>query len=95
MAPRAVEHCVERVSQLYERGADLVRIGAYVRCWKRWARSGLGGLMADLAERAVARVERLLVRVERPHWPLPPRLLAFAERDQREADRKGDSGLHR
>jgi len=26
---------VERVAKLYERGADLVRIGAYVRCWKR------------------------------------------------------------
>ena len=55
VAAQAVEHCVERVTQLYERGADLVRIGAYVRCWKRWARSGLGGLIADLAERAVVR----------------------------------------
>jgi RNA-directed DNA polymerase len=58
VAPRAVEHCVERMSQLYERCADLVRIGAYVRCWKRWARSGLGGLGTDLAERALVRVER-------------------------------------
>lgn len=41
VAPRAVERCVERVSRLYEPGADLVRIGAYVRCWQRWARSGL------------------------------------------------------
>jgi RNA-directed DNA polymerase len=89
VAPRAVEHCVERVAQLYERGADLVRIGAYVQCWKRWARSGLGGLFADLAELALVRVERLLVRVEWPHWPLPPRLLAFAERGQRQADRTG------
>jgi hypothetical protein len=30
VAPRAVERCVERVSRLYEQGADLVRIGAYV-----------------------------------------------------------------
>jgi hypothetical protein len=95
VAPRAVEHCVERVSQLYERGADLVRIGAYVRCWKRWARSGLGGLGADLAERALGRVERLVVCVDWPLWPLPPRLLAFAERGQRQADRTGDSCLHR
>ena len=63
VAPRAVDRCVERVSQLYERGVDIVRIGAYVRCWKRWARSGLGGLIADLAERALVRVERLLVCV--------------------------------
>jgi len=95
VASRAVEHCVERVAQLYERGADLLRIGAYVRCWKRWARSGLCGLIADLAELALVRVERLLVCAEWPHWPLPPRLLAFAERSQRQADRDGDSGLHR
>jgi hypothetical protein len=57
--------------------------------------SGLGGLIADLAERALVRVERLLVCVEWPHWPLPARLLAFAERGQRQADRTGDSGLHR
>jgi RNA-directed DNA polymerase len=95
VAPRAVEHCVERMSQLYERGADMVRIGNYVRCWKRWASSGLGGLIADLAERALARVERLLVCVEWPRWPLPARLLAFAERGERQASRTGDSGLHR
>jgi hypothetical protein len=95
VAAQAVEHCVERVTQLYERGADLVRIGAYVRCWKRWARSGLGDLVADLAERALVRVDRLLDCVEWPHWPLPPRLLAFAERGQRQANRTGDSGLHR
>jgi len=41
VAPRAVERCVERVSRLYERGANLVRIGVYVRCWQRWAKSGL------------------------------------------------------
>ena len=40
VAPRAVEHCVERVSRLYERGVDLSHIGAYVRRWQRWARSG-------------------------------------------------------
>jgi hypothetical protein len=95
VAPRAVEHCVERVSQLYERGADLVRIGAYVRCWKRWARSGLGGPVAVLTERALVRIERLLVYAEWPHWPLPPRPLAFAERHQRQADRTGNSSLHR
>ena len=75
-----MEHCVERVSQLDERGADLVRIGAHVRRWKRQARTGLGGLIADLAERALVRVGRLLACVEWPHWPLPPRLLEFAER---------------
>jgi hypothetical protein len=63
VAPWAVEHCVERVAQFYERGADLVRIGAYVRSWKRWARSGLGGLIADLADRAL--VSRTLIGLRR------------------------------
>ncbi len=52
-------------------------------------------LIADLAEHALVRVERLLVCVEWPHWPLPPRLLEFAERGQRQADRTGNSCLHR
>jgi RNA-directed DNA polymerase len=34
----AVERCVERVSRLYERGVDLVHIGAYARRCLRWAR---------------------------------------------------------
>jgi len=90
VAPRAVEHCVERVSRLYERGADLVRIGAYVRCWRRWARSGLGRLGFVLAERAVARVERLLAEAGWPRWPLPPRLLALADPCRNESDRRDE-----
>ncbi len=38
----AVERCVERVNQLYEQGADEVRIGEYVRRWSGWVRGGLG-----------------------------------------------------
>jgi len=60
--PRAVERCVERVSRLYERGADLVRIGAYVRCWQRWARSGLREVGRSLSERAWDCVSRSLGR---------------------------------
>jgi len=41
MAPRAIEDCVERVSRLDEQGADLIRIGAYLKRWYSWARSGL------------------------------------------------------
>ncbi len=44
VAPSAVE----RVSRLYERAADLVRINAYVPRWWRWASSGPGALGADL-----------------------------------------------
>lgn len=32
---------VERICQLYEQGADAVRIGDYVRHWFQWVRSGL------------------------------------------------------
>jgi hypothetical protein len=53
----AVERCVDRVSRLYERDVDLVRIGAYVRRCLRWSRSGLGALGAGGWP---------------DHWPLPP-----------------------
>jgi hypothetical protein len=54
---------VERVSQLYEQGVDLIRIGTYVRRWLRWARSGLRALGAGLSERALVLVVRSLVRM--------------------------------
>ncbi len=78
VAPRAVERCVERVSQLYERGANLVRIGAYVRSWQRWARSGLREMGRSVSERAWDCVSHGLGRVQGPHWPLPPLLPASA-----------------
>jgi hypothetical protein len=33
---------IERISRLYEQGADEVRIGEYVRHWLKWVRSGVG-----------------------------------------------------
>lgn len=39
-----MERFVERVSRLYEQGADFVRIGEYVRHWWRWVRSGVSAL---------------------------------------------------
>jgi len=56
VAPRTIERCVQRMSQLYEQGADLIHIGAYVRRWHRWARSGLAELGARLGWRAWSRV---------------------------------------
>ncbi len=41
VAPQTVERYVKRVSRLYEQGVDLIHIGAYVRRWHRWAKSGL------------------------------------------------------
>jgi len=70
VAPRAVEHCVERVSRLYERGVDLSHIGAYVRRWQQWARSGLRTIGVRLSERALERVGRSLGRVGLP--PMDP-----------------------
>ena len=61
-APRALERCVERVSRLYEQGVDLVRIGAYVRRWLRWARTGLWENGAKLCVSAVDRLCRSLGR---------------------------------
>ncbi|MCP4110608.1 MAG: hypothetical protein GY749_34645 [Desulfobacteraceae bacterium] len=36
VAAKTVERFAERVSRLYEQGADLGRIGEYVRRWVRW-----------------------------------------------------------
>ena len=48
----------ERMNRLYERGADAVRIGDYVRRWQQWVRSGLrsedlwmAGIMPSLRRR--------------------------------------------
>ena len=46
VAPQTVERCVERVSRLYEQDVDLLHIGAYVRRWLRWTKSGLGERLA-------------------------------------------------
>ncbi len=59
VAEATVGRFAERVSRLYERGADGVRIGEYARRWGAWVRAGLGfevGLGA-----AAAMVARLVV----------------------------------
>jgi len=38
----ALKRCAARIFQLYEQGADLTRIGRYVRHWCRWYMSGCG-----------------------------------------------------
>ena len=42
VARQTVERCRERVSRLYEQGADAIRIGTYLQRWARWVRAGLG-----------------------------------------------------
>src|SRR5271157_272397 len=89
VAPRAVERCVDRMSRLYERGANLVRIGAYVRCWQRWARCGLREMGRSVSERAWDCLSHALGRGGLPHWPLPPLLPASA--GPTEGDANADS----
>ncbi|MCP4107624.1 MAG: reverse transcriptase [Desulfobacteraceae bacterium] len=45
VAVKTVERFAERVSRLYEQGADSERIGEYARRWVRWVRSGIEGYM--------------------------------------------------
>ena len=40
-ALKTLANFLERIAQLYEQGADVRRIGQYVRCWWRWVRAGV------------------------------------------------------
>jgi 3-deoxy-D-arabino-heptulosonate 7-phosphate (DAHP) synthase len=72
MAPRAIEHCVERVSRLDEQGADLVRFGAYLKRWSSWAKSGLSLDGGQFVDRAMEAISQRVAELATPHWPLPP-----------------------
>ena len=41
LAPKTLANFLERITQLYEQGADNRRIGQYVRNWLRWVRAGV------------------------------------------------------
>ena len=41
IAPKTLANFLERITQLYEQGADVRRIGQYVRNWWRWVRAGV------------------------------------------------------
>ena len=41
IAPKTLANFLERKTQLYEQGADVRRIGKYVRNWWRWVRAGV------------------------------------------------------
>ena len=41
IAPKTLANFLERITQLYEQGADVRRIGKYVRNWWRWVRAGV------------------------------------------------------
>ena len=41
IAPKTLANFLDRMTQLYEQGADVRRIGKYVRNWWRWVRAGV------------------------------------------------------
>ena len=41
IAPKTLANFLERITQLYEQGATVRRIGQYVRNWLRWVRAGV------------------------------------------------------
>ena len=41
IAPKTLANFLERITQLYEQGATVRRIGQYVRNWWRWVRAGV------------------------------------------------------
>ena len=41
IAPKTLANFLERITQLYEQGADGKRIEQYVRNWWRWVRAGV------------------------------------------------------
>ena len=41
IAPKTLANFLERMTQLYEQGATVRRIGQYVRNWWRWVRAGV------------------------------------------------------
>jgi hypothetical protein len=75
------------VSRLYDPGVDLVQIGAHVRRWLQWARSGLRDLGAGLAERALDLVRLALGRLGLPPASLGP---AFSSLDEGDAAHRPD-----
>ena len=55
-ARQTVERCAEKVSRLYEQGADVSRIGTYLRRWIAWVRAGPGGMRLVLVCESKARM---------------------------------------
>ena len=41
-ATQTIQNFLQRIARLYEQGADMNRIGQYVRHWLVWLRSGVG-----------------------------------------------------
>jgi hypothetical protein len=57
--------------RLDEQGADLIRIGAYLKRWSSWSKSGLMRDGGQFIERAMEAISQRLATLATPHWPLP------------------------
>ena len=44
VAPKTLVKFLERKTQLYGQGADVRRVGQYVRKWLRWVRAGVANI---------------------------------------------------
>jgi hypothetical protein len=44
VAPKTLVNFLERKTQLYGQGADVRRVGQYVRKWLRWVRAGVANI---------------------------------------------------
>ena len=45
VARKTVERMLDKVSRLYEQGADDIRVETYLKRWWQWVRSGIDGVL--------------------------------------------------
>ena len=64
VAPKTLANFLDRKTQLYEQGADVRRIGQYVRNWWRWVRAGVDISLGFLL---------LLCLHSQTYYPIPDR----------------------
>jgi hypothetical protein len=94
LAEPSVQQTVDRINQLYEQGADAIRIGQYIRRWWAWVRGGicrefsLGVLPDVLAE--VMRVNGLMCALGDLSPPPAHCKAADSNRHQPDAGRFGN-----
>jgi len=73
IAPKTLANFLERKTQLYEQGADVRRIGQYVRNWWRWVRAGveISARSDRTLPRSSDRIKMACHKVHGTHYPYP------------------------
>ena len=79
VADQTIERFKERITRLYEQGADVARIGEYVCMWMQWAHAGLGDWQRIMDKiirlRALVQPEYIFAHYDDDlPWLLPPAL---------------------